>query len=57
MLRPVFLARHGPKDVDARREAAARPARVSEGLGGGADMEAVTVQLLCMLLPRTSVAR
>ncbi|MET9323324.1 hypothetical protein ABZX75_24475 [Streptomyces sp. NPDC003038] len=43
--------------MDALREAAARLARINEGLGGGVDMEAETAQLLRTLLPRTPVTR
>ncbi|MEW1637483.1 LysM peptidoglycan-binding domain-containing protein [Streptomyces sp. NPDC093801] len=55
--RQVFLAHHAAGDVEALREAAARLARINEGLGGGVDMEAETAQLLSTLLPRTTVAR
>ncbi|MER7960192.1 LysM peptidoglycan-binding domain-containing protein [Streptomyces sp. NPDC096030] len=55
--RQVFLAHHAAGDADALREAAARLARINEGLGGGVDMEAETAQLLRTLLPRTAVAR
>ncbi|MFE5495599.1 hypothetical protein ACFQ7Z_37335 [Streptomyces virginiae] len=55
--RQVFLAHHAAGDVDALREAAARLARINEGLGGGVDMEAETAQLLRTLLPRTTVVR
>ncbi|MFE9481261.1 LysM peptidoglycan-binding domain-containing protein [Streptomyces spororaveus] len=50
--RQVFLAHHAAGDVDALREAAARLARINEGLGGGVDMEAETAQLLSTLLPK-----
>ncbi|MFE2270724.1 hypothetical protein ACFXB4_15955 [Streptomyces lavendulae] len=55
--RQVFLAHHAAGDVDALREAAARLARINEGLGGGVDMEAETAQLLRTLLPRTVAVR
>ncbi|MFJ4880014.1 LysM peptidoglycan-binding domain-containing protein [Streptomyces sp. NPDC088745] len=55
--RQVFLAHHAAGDADALREAAARLARINEGLGGGVDMEAETAQLLRTLLPRTTVVR
>ncbi|MDH6545105.1 LysM peptidoglycan-binding domain-containing protein [Streptomyces sp. SPB4] len=55
--RQVFLAHHDAGDVVALREAAARLARINEGLGGGVDMEAETAQLLRTLLPRTVAAR
>ncbi|MCX5078856.1 LysM peptidoglycan-binding domain-containing protein (plasmid) [Streptomyces sp. NBC_00513] len=55
--RQVFLAHHGAGDVDALREAAARLARINEGLGGGADMEAETAQLLSTLLPKPVLRR
>ncbi|MEU8502227.1 hypothetical protein AB0C86_36765 [Streptomyces lavendulae] len=55
--RQIFLAHHGADEVDALREAAARLARINEGLGGGVDMEAETAQLLQMLLPRTAAVR
>ncbi|THA53163.1 LysM peptidoglycan-binding domain-containing protein [Streptomyces sp. A1136] len=55
--RQVFLAHHAAGDVEALREAAARLARINEGLGGGVDMEAETAQLLRTLLPRTTAAR
>ncbi|MFE5614179.1 LysM peptidoglycan-binding domain-containing protein [Streptomyces sp. NPDC056524] len=55
--RQVFLAHHAAGDVDALREAAARLARINEGLGGGVDMEAETAQLLRTLLPRTAVSQ
>ncbi|MET9324842.1 LysM peptidoglycan-binding domain-containing protein [Streptomyces sp. NPDC003038] len=50
--RQVFLAHHAAGDVDALREAAARLARINEGLGGGVDMETETAQLLRTLLPK-----
>ncbi|MFE5484116.1 LysM peptidoglycan-binding domain-containing protein [Streptomyces sp. NPDC056527] len=50
--RQVFLAHHGAGDMGALREAAARLARINEGLGGGVDMEAETAQLLRTLLPK-----
>ncbi|WP_260146617.1 bacterial transcriptional activator domain-containing protein [Streptomyces sp. 2132.2] len=52
--RQVFLAHHAARDVDALREAAARLARINEGLGGGVDMEAETAQLLSTLLPKAT---
>ncbi|WP_331732296.1 LysM peptidoglycan-binding domain-containing protein (plasmid) [Streptomyces avidinii] len=55
--RQVFLAHHAVGDMDALRDAAARLARINEGLGGGVDMEAETAQLLSTLLPRTPVTR
>ncbi|WP_331719629.1 LysM peptidoglycan-binding domain-containing protein [Streptomyces virginiae] len=55
--RQVFLAHHAAGDMDALRDAAARLARINEGLGGGVDMEAETAQLLSTLLPRTPVTR
>lgn len=55
--RQVFLAHHAAGDMGALRDAAARLARINEGLGGGVDMEAETAQLLSTLLPRTSAAR
>ncbi|MFB7260672.1 hypothetical protein ACFCXH_00685 [Streptomyces nojiriensis] len=55
--RQVFLAHHAAGDIDALREAAARLARINEGLGGGVDMEAETAQLLSTLLPRTAATR
>ncbi|AJF70346.1 LysM peptidoglycan-binding domain-containing protein [Streptomyces vietnamensis] len=55
--RQVFLAHHGAGDVDALREAAARLARINEGLGGGVDMEAETAQLLSTLLPKPVILR
>uniref|UniRef100_UPI002F90CE73 hypothetical protein n=1 Tax=Streptomyces virginiae TaxID=1961 RepID=UPI002F90CE73 len=48
----MFLAHHAAGDRDALRDAAARLARINEGLGGGVDMEAETTQLLSTLLPR-----
>ncbi|MFC8010988.1 LysM peptidoglycan-binding domain-containing protein [Streptomyces cinereoruber] len=55
--RQVFLAHHAAGDVDALREAAARLARINEGLGGGVDMEAETAQLLSTLLPKPVIRR
>ncbi|MFB7452972.1 LysM peptidoglycan-binding domain-containing protein [Streptomyces sp. NPDC056194] len=55
--RQVFLAHHAAGDVDALREAAARLARINEGLGGGVDMEAETAQLLSTLLPKPVILR
>ncbi|WP_079408561.1 LysM peptidoglycan-binding domain-containing protein [Streptomyces sp. 3211] len=55
--RQVFLAHHAAGDVDALREAAAKLARVNEGLGGGVDMEAETAQLLDTLLPKPVIRR
>ncbi|WP_411107297.1 LysM peptidoglycan-binding domain-containing protein [Streptomyces sp. cmx-4-9] len=55
--RQVFLAHHAAGDVDALREAAARLARINEGLGGGVDMEAETAQLLRTLLPKPAIRR
>ncbi|MFJ6354833.1 LysM peptidoglycan-binding domain-containing protein [Streptomyces sp. NPDC092046] len=55
--RQVFLAHHAAGDVDALREAAARLARINEGLGGGVDMEAETAQLLSALLPKPVIRR
>ncbi|MFI8769434.1 LysM peptidoglycan-binding domain-containing protein [Streptomyces sp. NPDC053792] len=55
--RQVFLAHHAAGDVDALREAAARLARINEGLGGGVDMEAETAQLLSTLLPKPAILR
>ncbi|MDX3540348.1 hypothetical protein PV721_39810 [Streptomyces sp. MB09-01] len=55
--RQVFLAHHTAGDMDALREAAARLARINEGLGGGVDMEAETAQLLSTLLPKTIIRR
>ncbi|MFB7467274.1 hypothetical protein ACFCZ1_27875 [Streptomyces sp. NPDC056224] len=56
-LKPLFLAHHAAGDVDALREAAARLARINEGLGGGVDMEAETAQLLSTLLPKPVIRR
>ncbi|MGW6571886.1 LysM peptidoglycan-binding domain-containing protein [Streptomyces sp. NPDC054945] len=55
--RQVFLAYHAAGDVAALREAAARLARINEGLGGGVDMEAETAQLLSTLLPKPVILR
>ncbi|MFB7174558.1 LysM peptidoglycan-binding domain-containing protein [Streptomyces sp. NPDC056254] len=55
--RQVFLAYHAAGDVDSLREAAARLARINEGLGGGVDMEAETAQLLSTLLPKSVIRR
>ncbi|MEY2273943.1 LysM peptidoglycan-binding domain-containing protein [Streptomyces sp. BF23-19] len=55
--RQVFLAHHAAGDVDSLREAAARLARINEGLGGGVDMEAETAQLLSTLLPKPVIRR
>ncbi|MFJ6784461.1 LysM peptidoglycan-binding domain-containing protein [Streptomyces yangpuensis] len=55
--RQVFLAHHAAGDVAALREAAARLARINEGLGGGVDMEAETAQLLSTLLPKPVIRR
>ncbi|MER8236142.1 LysM peptidoglycan-binding domain-containing protein [Streptomyces sp. NPDC094049] len=55
--RQVFLAHHAAGDVHALREAAARLARINEGLGGGVDMEAETAQLLSTLLPKPVIRR
>ncbi|MFC8953663.1 LysM peptidoglycan-binding domain-containing protein [Streptomyces sp. NPDC057101] len=55
--RQVFLAHHAAGDVDALRKAAARLARINEGLGGGVDMEAETAQLLSTLLPKPVLRR
>ncbi|MEU6896333.1 hypothetical protein ABZ934_32270 [Streptomyces sp. NPDC046557] len=38
-------------------EAAARLARINEGLGGGVDMEEETAQLLSTLLPKPVIRR
>ncbi|MFG2667588.1 LysM peptidoglycan-binding domain-containing protein [Streptomyces sp. NPDC048387] len=55
--RQVFLAYHAAGDVESLREAAARLARINEGLGGGVDMEAETAQLLSTLLPKPVIRR
>ncbi|MFD9517903.1 LysM peptidoglycan-binding domain-containing protein [Streptomyces sp. NPDC059979] len=55
--RQVFLAHHAAGDVDALREAAARLARINEGLGGGVDMEVETAHLLSTLLPKPVIRR
>ncbi|MFE5940156.1 LysM peptidoglycan-binding domain-containing protein [Streptomyces sp. NPDC056470] len=55
--RQLFLAHHAAGDIEALRKAAARLARINEGLGGGVDMEAETAQLLRTLLPRTAVSQ
>ncbi|WP_411757661.1 hypothetical protein [Streptomyces venezuelae] len=55
--RQIFLAHHAAGNVDALREAAARLARINEGLGGGVDMEAETAQLLSTLLPKPVIRR
>ncbi|MFF5924340.1 hypothetical protein ACFY8C_39420 [Streptomyces flavochromogenes] len=55
--RQVVLAHHGAGDMEALRAAAARLARINEGLGGGVDMEAETAQLLSTLLPKPAILR
>ncbi|WP_331732314.1 hypothetical protein OG592_41535 (plasmid) [Streptomyces avidinii] len=55
--RCVFLAHHVAGDVEALRAAAERLAKINEGLGGGADMEAETAQLLSTLLPKPVIWR
>ncbi|MFD9672961.1 LysM peptidoglycan-binding domain-containing protein [Streptomyces sp. NPDC059981] len=55
--RQVFLAYHAAGDVESLRGAAARLARINEGLGGGVDMEAETAQLLSTLLPKPVIRR